>query len=151
MAIVAARAGSPRFSAIASMVAAYAVWLGSKSTLAPAAVAWQRGPPKFETSPRAPTTPATTRPAARSTRTRRVTSRRVRERGRSSARTMPRLVVGMQGRVQDDAVTVTRARLHGAGDRVAQEQQVGLPGQLAGLDHPTVGQRDLGAGRQVET
>src|SRR6476646_7242295 len=149
--MVAARAGRPRFSATASIVAAYAVWLGSKSTLVPAAVAWQRGPPKLLTNPLAPTTPAPTTPAASSTRTSRTTNRRIRERGRcSESTTPPRLVVGMQGRVQDDAVTVAGAGLDGAGHGVADEQQVGLAGQLSGLDHPAVGQRHLGARREVE-
>ena len=56
IAMVAARAGSPRFSAMAAMVAAYAVWLGSKSTLGPSAVAWQRGTAEVgRSSPRTPT------------------------------------------------------------------------------------------------
>jgi hypothetical protein len=38
----------------------------------------------------------------------------------------------------------------GPGHRVAQEEQVVLPGQLAGLDDLAVGQSDLGAGGDVE-
>src|SRR6476620_6674022 len=83
--------------------------------------------------------------------TTRVAVRRARDRGRSSARTRrPRLVVGMQCRVQDDAVPVAGACLAGAGDGVAQEQQAVLARDLASLDDLAVREGDLGARHQVD-
>src|SRR5512141_456284 len=83
--------------------------------------------------------------------TTRVALRRARDRGRSSARTTrPRLVVGMQRRVQGDAVPVAGACLDGAGVGVAQEQQAVLARELACLDDLAVRQGDLGARSQVE-
>jgi hypothetical protein len=54
MAMVAARGGSPRLTAMAVMVAAYPVWTGSKVTLVPSAVAWHLGPPRLSVMSRTP-------------------------------------------------------------------------------------------------
>src|SRR5450631_2681949 len=57
----------------------------------------------------------------------------------------------MEGRVQGDTPTGARARLDGAGDRVANEQHPRTAGELPGLDHSTVLQCHLGPGRDVES
>src|SRR4029453_4279765 len=58
--------------------------------------------------------------------------------------------VGVEDIVQPDARAGTVPRLDGAGDGVANEQQVVAPGELAGLDDRAVRESDLRAGREIE-
>src|SRR5690625_2998055 len=136
-AMVAARAGSSRRTVTAEMRAALSAWSASRvcrlpSSSTTAQVSLIRS---GTTQVSSAATAATARAASAST------------------AIVPRARLGMEGVVERDARALAGQRLDGAGHRVAAQQQVVLPGELPRGDHRRPGrpgERDLGAGRDVE-
>src|SRR5680860_289232 len=146
MPIVAARAGSPRCTEMAAIVAAFAAWSGASECSPPSTVAVQRSvtttvPPNAARSSAAPVpTTATAATATTITRVRRPLA----------VRAMP-ASVGVQRGVELDRGARSGQRLDGAGGRVPPEEHVGGAGQLDGLDRArVVDERDLGPGGHVQ-
>src|SRR5690348_13347115 len=119
-AIDTARAGSPRRTPIAEISVAFQAWSGARSTDRPATVAVQPGGFGSGPVPRhtATMTPATTATIARN---------------RTNPERRAGRLVGMQVRVERDALRVPRNRLDRTAHGVATEQHVVRAGQLGGL------------------